>query len=59
MGSNPPHGVISILGKTIESTEIINNTIIDDDLASGTFPKITGIGAQTQDFDLSGNKLNL
>ena len=33
MGSNPPHGIISILGKTIETTEITNLTIINEDIS--------------------------
>jgi hypothetical protein len=35
---------VSLLGQSIESSEIADNTIADSDLAAGSFSKITGVG---------------
>jgi len=56
LGSNPSQGRV---GSSIQTGELEDNSVTDAKIATHTSTKITGLPAQTQDFDLSGNKLNL
>jgi len=54
----PPQGGTSVLGDSIGTSELEDNAVTDDKIATHVSTKITGLPAQTQTLDMNANAVD-